>query len=80
MITTTIWIWIASGAIISGPIPLEDCARNIAVAEAAIASGGMAELEGPDVKEIIVRMQCDGLDVVLALPPATGICELGETS
>lgn len=80
MITTTIWIWLLSGAIISGPIPLEDCARNIAVAEAAIASGGMAELEGPEGSELIIRIQCDGRDVVLALPPATGICELGETS
>ena len=74
--TTIISIWLASGAIVSGPIPIEDCARNIAAAEIAVLSGGLAEIEGPGTKEIIVRMQCDGRDVILALPPSEGDCEM----
>lgn len=75
---TIIYIWLTSGAIISGPIPAADCARHLATAEAAITSGGYAMLtEDGAETEVIARIQCDGQDVVLALPATEGDCEVG---
>lgn len=75
---TIIYIWLTTGAIVSGPIPAEDCAHHIATAEAVIASGGYAALtvDGEE-RETITRIQCDGQDVVLALPATEGDCEVG---
>lgn len=75
MITTILHVWLSTGQIISGPIPIDDCARHVALAEAAVASGGYAEATEDDRHiGIIVRMQCDGLDVPLALPTSDGDC------
>lgn len=76
MIETVLHLWLATGRIVSGPIPIEDCTRHIEIATAAVASGGYAEMtEGGRPTGIIVRMQCDGHDVVLALPPSSVNCE-----
>ncbi len=75
---TILHIWLASGAIVSGEIPAADCLPNILTAQSAIISGGYASLsEGSREVGVIVRMQCDGHDVVLALPASNGDCEAG---
>lgn len=76
MITTILHVWLYTGQIISGPIPASDCLPNITSAQMAIASGGYAELDLDGRSAgMIVRMQCDGHDVVLALPSSNGDCE-----
>lgn len=73
---TLLHVWLSTGQIISGPIPASDCLTHLGLAQAAIASGGYASLSADDRDVgMIVRMQCDGHDVVLALPSSNGDCE-----
>ena len=74
---TIIYIWLTTGAIVSGPIASVDCLHHIATAEAAVISGGYAMLtEDGAETAVIARIQCDGQDVVLALPSTDGDCEV----
>lgn len=68
-------LYLAAGGQMQFQINPVDCETHIAVSRAAVASGGYATVEGPGVYEIIVRLQCGGHDVVLALPPTEGDCE-----
>jgi len=74
MIETTIVIWLMTGATASGPISPSDCERHISTAWAAVESGGYVEFEGPGFRSVITRMQCDGRDTVIALPPSEDNC------
>lgn len=69
-------IWLSTGAIAYGPVSPADCERHISTAQAAVASGGFAEFDSPTEKTLIVRLQCGGHDIVLALPPTTGPCDV----
>ncbi len=71
-----LYIWLATGQIASGPVSAADCDRHVLTAQAAVASGGFAEFETPTSKTLIVRMQCGGHDIVLALPTSNGDCEV----
>ncbi len=76
MTETLLTIWLSTGQIISGPIPVSDCLPHIIAAQTATATGGYAEFDvNGRPAGIIVRIACDGHDVVLALPPSSGNCE-----
>jgi len=72
----TLWLslWLSSGVVIHEPIDEPDCATISAFAREAATAG--AWLTRDD--EIVVRLACDEADVVLALPPASGDCEVGS--
>ena len=71
-----IYIWLSTGVIASGPVSIADCDRHVLTAQAAVASGGYAEFETPAQRTLIVRLQCGGHDIVLALPTSNGDCEM----
>lgn len=73
--TELLTIFLATGQIASVPISAADCDRHVLTAQAAVAAGGFAEFETPGQRTLIVRMQCGGHDIVLALPPSNGDCE-----
>ena len=76
MTEITLAIWLSTGVIAYGPVSPADCDRHIATAQAAVAAGGYAEYESADERTLIVRLQCGGHDIVLALPPTTGPCDV----
>ena len=71
-----LYIWLATGQIASAPVSAADCDRHVMTAQSAVASGGYAEFETPGQRTLIVRMQCGGHDIVLALPTSNGDCDM----
>ena len=78
MKTLLLSLWLANGAIVTEPITEADCAVMLgAVAEVEAMQGWFTrDLDGEE--HIVGRLACGDADVVLALPPATGDCEVGS--
>lgn len=69
-------VWLMTGQILSGPASPSDCHQAIDHAIAMVDDGVVPLARRQDgLMSGIVRMQCDGRDVILALPPSSGPCE-----
>lgn len=70
----TLWLvtWLFSGAIVNEPITEAQCAEVVSLAREALAEGTTISRNG----EGIGRLACDAHDIVLALPPSEGICDM----
>lgn len=68
----------ANGAVVYQPTDEADCAEMLAEATAASKGGGylIRNLDGTEY--IVGRIACGEADMVLALPPASGDCEVGS--
>lgn len=75
-----ILFWLADGSTARESITPAMCDRVIAQSTAAMETGGWVGTQTEDGEILVVRISCGGHDVVLALPPAKGICDIGETS
>ena len=73
---STLTIFLVSGFLITEPISVEDCRDLLGIARYVDASGLVLSRDEGQV----AGLECNGQSFWLALPPATGICDLGETS
>lgn len=74
METTTLILWLWIGPIV--PLEIEAAACPIQIEQAIAASRtGIPQVSLPGLTASVVRMQCGGRDVVLALPESIGPCE-----
>ena len=72
---TTLTLFLMSGLLISEPISIADCRDLLGISRYVDARGLI--LTRPEGQ--VAGLECNGESFWLSLPPAMGICELGET-
>lgn len=70
---TTLTLFLLSGLLLTEPISAEDCRDLLGIARYVDARGLVLTRDEGQV----AGLECNGESFFLALPPATGICELG---
>lgn len=80
METTLLILTLVTGHVIDFRIPMDACAGQIEQASAAAVGGEIPQFEVPGLRASIMRIECDGRSVVLALPTTDGPCELEASS
>lgn len=71
-----ILFYLASGELVRERITPAMCERVIAQSTAAAESGGWTGTQTEDGEILVVRISCGGHDIVLALPPSRGNCDI----
>lgn len=68
-------LWLADGSIETRPIPIDHCPMHIEASQNAATTGGRVDFHSYAGTFQVVRIDCGGKSVVLALPPSSGPCE-----
>lgn len=78
---TLLTVWLITGHLMTTVVPEADCRRHLELGTAAAIAGALVtfseELTDGQIREVpIVRMDCAGRSVVLALPQSNQPCDM----